>query len=46
MNHSGRRVGADQMPERRTERDVLPGGQRAVEPGGVGDEVLPTHGPL
>lgn len=34
------------MPQRRTERGLLPGGQRAPEPGGVDDEILPEHGAL
>ncbi|MFD5893116.1 hypothetical protein [Streptomyces sp. NPDC060366] len=46
MNHSRGRVRADQMPQRRTERGVLPGGQRPLEPGGVDDEILPEHGAL
>lgn len=34
------------MPQRCTERGHLPGGQRALEPGGVDDEILPEHGAL
>ncbi|MFD3918761.1 hypothetical protein [Streptomyces sp. NPDC058595] len=34
------------MPKRCTERGLLPGGQRALEPGGVDDEILPEHGAL